>query len=89
MCRQVWKSAQAFNLCIILVCHYQVEKVSVETTFPKSVLSVTMTPSQGRYTFDPTTKLMTWDVGEMEPGKTPNLRGQFYMHLSIIRIKHT
>jgi len=52
-----------------------VEKVSVETTFPKSVLSVSMTPSQGRYTFDPTTKIMTWDVGEMEPGKSPNLKG--------------
>ena len=61
----------------------------METTFPKSVLSVTMTPTQGRYTFDPKTKLMTWDVGEKEPGKTPNLRGQFYMNLSIIWIKHT
>ena len=88
MCRQILQSTQAFNLCLILSCQFQVEKVSVETTFPKSVLSVTMTPSQGRYTFDPTTKLMTWDVGEMEPGKTPNLRGQFNVHLLITRIKH-
>lgn len=64
----------------ILPCSYsndcfQVEKVSVDCTFPKSVLSITLTPSQGRYTFDPTSKLMTWDLGDMEPGKMPNLKG--------------
>ena len=54
----------------------QVEKVSIEATFPKSVLSITLTPSQGRYSFDPTSRLMKWDIGEMEPGKIPSIRGE-------------
>ena len=61
----------------------------METTFPKAVLSVTFTPSQGRYTFDPTSKVMMWDVGEIEPGKSPNLKGWFPDFLkSIFFIKH-
>lgn len=58
---------------------WQVEKVKLETQFPKSVLSVTLTPSQGRYTFDPTSKIMMWDVGDMEPGKIPNIKGQCHL----------
>jgi len=48
----------------------------VEVTFPKSVLSVSLSPSQGKYSFDPTSKILIWDVGEMEPGKTPSIKGK-------------
>uniref|UniRef100_A0A8C6Q321 Adaptor related protein complex 3 subunit mu 2 n=1 Tax=Nothobranchius furzeri TaxID=105023 RepID=A0A8C6Q321_NOTFU len=29
----------------------------------------------GAYTFDPVTKLLTWDVGKINPQKLPNLKG--------------
>ena len=33
---------------------------------PKSVLSLNLFPNQGKYTFDPVTKVMLWDVGKMD-----------------------
>ena len=47
----------------------------VECPFPKSVLNVTLTPNQGKYTFDPTSKVMVWDVGRIEPTRVPNIKG--------------
>lgn len=52
-----------------------VENVLVEIPFPKTVLNVTLTTNQGKYSFDPVTKLMTWDVGKIDPTKLPNIRG--------------
>ena len=57
------------------ILRFQVEKVVVEIPFPKSVLNVTLTPNQGKYSFDPVTKVMSWDVGKIEPAKLPNIRG--------------
>ena len=54
---------------------FQVENVLLEIPFPKSVLNMTLTPSQGKYSFDPVTKVMTWDVGKIDPTKLPNIRG--------------
>lgn len=51
------------------------ENIVLECPFPKSVLNVTLTPNQGKYSFDPTTKLMTWDIGRLDPTKTPNIKG--------------
>lgn len=42
---------------------------------PKTVLNVNLTLTQGKYTFDNNTKLMVWDVGRMEHGKSPTCRG--------------
>jgi AP-3 complex subunit mu len=39
------------------------------------VLNVTLTPNQGKYSFDPVTKVMSWDVGKIETAKLPNIRG--------------
>jgi len=47
----------------------------LEVPFPKSVLNVTLTASQGKYSFDPVTKVMTWDIGKIDPAKLPNIRG--------------
>ncbi len=47
----------------------------LEIPFPKSVLNMTLTPSQGKYSFDPVTKIMMWDVGKIDPTKLPNIRG--------------
>ena len=54
---------------------FQVENVILEIPFPKSVLNVTLTPTQGKYSFDPVTKIMTWDVGKIDTTKLPNIRG--------------
>lgn len=43
--------------------------------FPKTVLSATLTSTQGKNSFDPVSKLMTWDVGKIDPTKLPNIKG--------------
>lgn len=52
-----------------------VENVVLELPMPKSVLNVTLTANQGKYTFDPVSKIMLWEVGRIEMGKLPNIRG--------------
>ena len=39
------------------------------------MLNCLLTPSQGRYTFDPVSRLLSWEVGRVEQSKLPNLRG--------------
>jgi len=52
-----------------------VEQVKVEIPMPKSVLNVTLISSQGKYSFDPTTKVLLWEVGKIDQTKLPNIRG--------------
>ncbi|CAG0921700.1 unnamed protein product [Notodromas monacha] len=52
-----------------------VENVSMEIQMPKCVLNCVLTPTQGRYTFDPVTKVLLWEVGRIDPAKVPNIRG--------------
>jgi AP-3 complex subunit mu len=47
----------------------------MEIQMPKTVLNCILTPTQGRYTFDPVTKLLVWEVGRIDPAKVPNIRG--------------
>lgn len=54
---------------------FQVENVVVEIPMPKLVLNMTLNPSQGKYTFDPVSKVMVWEIGRIEPGRMPNIRG--------------
>lgn len=42
---------------------------------PKTVLNCVLTPSQGKYSFDPVSRILVWDVGRVDPSKLPNLRG--------------
>lgn len=61
---------------LFLCCLYlQVENVVLEVPFPKTVLNATLTPSQGKYSFDPVSKLMTWDIGKIDTSKLPNIKG--------------
>ena len=46
---------------------------------PKFVLNCTVTTTQGRATFDPVTKILSWDVGKIDPTKLPNIRGQIHI----------
>jgi len=52
-----------------------VEKVKIEIAMHKSVLNCSLTPTQGKYSFDPVSKLLSWDVGKIDASKLPNLRG--------------
>ncbi|KAG1654252.1 AP-3 complex subunit mu-1 [Nymphon striatum] len=52
-----------------------VENVVMEIPMPKSVLNVTLTPTQGKYSFDPVNKVLSWDVGRIDVTKLPNIRG--------------
>ena len=53
----------------------QVEEVSLEIPMPKSVLNCSLTATQGKYTFDPVSKVLHWDVGKVDVAKMPNLKG--------------
>lgn len=49
--------------------------MSVEIVMPKNVLNVNLTQTQGKYSFDPVTKVMVWEVGRIEIGKNPSVKG--------------
>lgn len=50
---------------------------------PKTVLSVNLTPTQGKYSFDSTTKILQWDVGRVEIGKTPSVKGNIVLQSGV------
>ncbi|KAK6636967.1 AP-3 complex subunit mu-1 [Polyplax serrata] len=52
-----------------------VENVVIEIPMPKSVLNCSLVPTQGKYSFDPVTKVLVWEVGRIEVTKLPNIRG--------------
>ncbi|CAN7992752.1 unnamed protein product [Ixodes hexagonus] len=52
-----------------------VDDVVLEIPMGKTVLNVTLVCSQGKYSFDPVSKNLVWEVGRIEPGRLPNLRG--------------
>ncbi len=47
----------------------------LQVDLPKTVLNMSLTPSQGKYTFDSVKKTLSWDVGKIDPSKIPSLRG--------------
>lgn len=53
----------------------QVEGVKAEIPMPSAVLNCSLTATQGKYAFDPVSKVLTWDVGKVDPQKLPNIRG--------------
>jgi AP-3 complex subunit mu len=42
---------------------------------PKIVLNLNLTLNQGKYSFDPVSKVLQWDIGRLDISKLPNLRG--------------
>ncbi|KAG8238706.1 hypothetical protein J437_LFUL015264 [Ladona fulva] len=56
-----------------------VESVVLEIPMPKVVLSVGATGTQGRVSFDPTTKVLLWDVGRIDPTRLPSLKGNIFL----------
>lgn len=53
----------------------QLENVTLEIPMPKVVLNCSLVPNQGKYSFDPVSKVLFWDVGRIDFSKLPNLRG--------------
>lgn len=51
------------------------ESVKLDCLLPKSVINCTLVATQGKYTFDNTTKMLHWDVGKIDIQKLPNIRG--------------
>ncbi|GCC23018.1 hypothetical protein chiPu_0001409 [Chiloscyllium punctatum] len=52
-----------------------VEGTVVTSQLPKVVLNMNLTSTQGNYTFDPVTKILSWDIGKINPQKLPSLKG--------------
>lgn len=66
-----------FCKIVCILCYLcQVENLVIEIPFPKTVLNASLTPSQGKYSFDPVSKVMTWDAGKIDTaGRLPNIKG--------------
>lgn len=41
----------------------------------KSVMNCNLSVTQGKHSFDPVTKVLTWEIGRIDPSKLPNIRG--------------
>lgn len=59
----------------------QIEDVTVDVTFPKSVRTVDVNTEYGSCLFDETTKTVKWTVGKLgKKGASPSLRGTIILH---------
>ncbi|OQR74743.1 AP-3 complex subunit mu-1-like [Tropilaelaps mercedesae] len=56
-----------------------VDEVVLEMSMPKGVLNVSLAVSQGKYSFEPTSRLLVWNVGKIEISRVPNIRGTIAM----------
>ncbi|XP_044731402.1 AP-3 complex subunit mu-2 [Chrysoperla carnea] len=52
-----------------------IEGVKLEIQMPKCVLNCILTTNQGKYAFDPVTKILSWEIGRIDVTKLPNIRG--------------
>ena len=58
-----------------------VENALIQAEMPKSVLNMALNASQGKYTFDPVKKTLSWEIGRVEATKAPSLRGNIIMQM--------
>lgn len=49
--------------------------VKLEVLMPKCILNCVLTANQGKYNFDPVSKILHWDIGKIDVSKLPNIRG--------------
>jgi AP-3 complex subunit mu len=42
---------------------------------PKTVMNMTLTPSQGKYNFDSVKKNFVWELGRIDTTKIPSIKG--------------
>lgn len=48
------------------------------------MLNCTLIPNQGKHSFDPVSKVLTWEVGRIETTKLPNIKGTVRIVTKII-----
>lgn len=58
------------------------ENVSLEILMPKNVNNMSLNQSQGKYTYDTTTRIFIWDVGKLE-SKSASIKGGLTLNTSI------
>jgi len=58
------------------------ENVSLEITMPKNVNNMSLNQSQGKYTYDSTSKVFVWEVGKIET-KTASIKGSLALNTGI------
>lgn len=58
------------------------DNVALEIAMPKNVSNMALNQSQGKYTYDTTSKLLTWDVGKLD-GKTASIKGSLTLNPTI------
>jgi len=68
----------------LIIIFFQLEAVVIECAMPKSVLNCTLTPSQGKCSFDATKKILSWDIGKIEVNtqkgkRLPTIRGNIVL----------
>lgn len=51
------------------------EEVVIECQMPKVVQNCNLIASYGKYSYDPTSKLLQWVIGKIELGRPPTLKG--------------
>ncbi|KAL7079629.1 hypothetical protein ACQ4LE_001094 [Meloidogyne hapla] len=51
------------------------EDVIIECQMPKAIQNCNLLASHGKYSFDPTTKLLQWTIKRIELGRPPTLKG--------------
>ncbi|KOB52198.1 Clathrin coat assembly protein [Operophtera brumata] len=57
--------------------------VALEVCMPKCVLNCSLTANQGKYSYDPVSKVLVWDIGRIELPKLPNIKGTTTSHTLI------
>lgn len=54
---------------------------------PKSVTNCGLICNQGKYSFDPVSRLLIWDIGRIDITKLPNLQGTVSINSLIFYFK--
>nr|ASK06161.1 adaptor protein-3 subunit [Nilaparvata lugens] len=60
-----------------------VENVVLEIPMPKCVLNCVLTPTQGKYSFDPVSRVLVWDVGRIDNTRLPTIRGSITLQMGV------
>lgn len=60
----------------------------LEIPMPKAVLNCSLTPTQGKYSFDPVSRVLVWDVGRIDVTRLPNIRGTVIKTIMFKHLSH-
>lgn len=66
---------RSFYVSVLFHCLRFVAAVRLEVLMPKTILNCSLIANQGKYNFDPVSKILHWDVGKIDVTKLPNIRG--------------